>query len=345
MKIIHTADLHLDSSLQRVKNSNERRSELLRALRNLADFADNNGVSAVVVAGDLFDVTPSENTVCSVAEIICASKANWYVLRGNHSTLQPYDKLKAICPKVNFFGDEWTYYTLEDNVVICGRELGNNDAEQWNNVRLQSDKFNLMTLHGDVDSDVYGLIDGKKISALPINYLALGHRHGYAQHKFGKVVACYSGVLEARGFDEPWQTGFVLIDTSTGEHRFVAQSIRRVLTFTVDVTGVTSDVALENKINDVLADENARNYVNLVLVGQLAQGLNVDLATKSAEEKFYSLRIDDQTKPCYDLQQISQEVSLRGEFVKLALQINDEKLRNDVIRLGLSALEGELKCK
>ena len=61
MKIIHTADVHLDSPLAGVADGKLRRRELLRALSNVAEYAKNNGVQAVIVAGDLFD----ENSVSS----------------------------------------------------------------------------------------------------------------------------------------------------------------------------------------------------------------------------------------------------------------------------------------
>ena len=46
MKIIHTADIHLDSPLSQVGDSAVRRHELLRAVADMAEYADNNGVAA-----------------------------------------------------------------------------------------------------------------------------------------------------------------------------------------------------------------------------------------------------------------------------------------------------------
>ena len=55
MKIIHTADIHLDSPLTHAANRQKRRFELLQALSNLSEYANNNNVSAIIIAGDLFD--------------------------------------------------------------------------------------------------------------------------------------------------------------------------------------------------------------------------------------------------------------------------------------------------
>ena len=345
MKIIHTADIHLDSPLSGIRNSAERRLELLTALSNLNEYATNNGVAAIIVAGDLFDEKfTADQTVRSVADVVRNSKATWFVLKGNHGGSAPYDKLRKLCPEINFFEDEWTVYT-QGGVTICGRELGRDDPEQWAKLSLDKSAYNVLVLHGDVDDPSYGLIDKKAIAASGANYVALGHRHAFCPHKFGAVKGCYSGVLEARGFDETAETGFVEIDTDTDKIKFVTQAIRRVVTVTVDVAGVTSDVALQNKIREAVAEVNPRNYLNLVLAGAVSEDLHVEMVARELlEGKFFALRIKDTTTLQLDVEKLSQEVSLRGEFVKLASEIEDERLREAVLKLGLSYLSGEVKA-
>ena len=344
MKIIHCADIHLDSPLIGVSDTALRRHELLVALMNLSEYANNNGVSAIIVAGDLFDdkfTTPQ--TVQSVADIVKASKATWFALRGNHGGSAPYDKLQQLCSEIRFFGDDWSYFNL-GNVTICGRELGNNDVEQWRNLSLDASRYNVLVLHGDVDDDSYGLLDKRAIANSGAKYVALGHRHAFAEHKFGAVRGCYSGVLEARGFDEAVDTGFVEIDTDTDKIRFVRQAVRSVVTKQIDVTNVTSDVALQRVIADAIADISPRNYLNVIFCGAVNDGLNIELVAKqSLERRFFALRIKDETTTKIDLQALAQEISLRGEFVKLAMEVKDGKLRDEIIKLGLSALNGEVE--
>ena len=343
MKIIHTADVHLDSPLVGVANAGLRRHELLLALRNLSEYANNNGVSAIIVAGDLFDdrfATPQ--TVQSVADIVKSSSATWFVLRGNHGGSAPYDKLQQLCPEVRFFGDDWAYYNLA-NVTICGRELGVSDVERWRELSLDSSRYNVVVLHGDVDDDSYGLIDKHVLANSGAKYIALGHRHAFAEHKFGSVRACYSGVPECRGFDEV-ASGFVEIDTDTDKVRFVQRAIRSVITKNIDITNITSDVALERAITDAIGDVSPRNYMNVVFSGTVSDGLHVEMVAKQAlEGRFFALRVKDETRTKVDLQKLSQEVSLRGEFVKLAMEVDDEQLRDEVIKLGLAALNGEVE--
>ena len=344
MKLIHTADIHLDSPLVGVKDATLRRRELLISLSNLSEYANNNGVSAIIVAGDLFDGnSATQQTIQSVADVVSSSSATWFVLRGNHGGNAPYDRLKQLCPKIRFFGDDWTYYDL-GNVTVCGRELGRNDVEQWKSLSLNANRYNVVVLHGDVDDDGYGVIDKRILSSCGANYVALGHRHGFSEHKFGRVRACYSGALETRGFDECADTGFVEIDTDADKIRFVRQAIRSVVTKKVDVTNLASDVAAERAITDVIADVSPRNYLNLVFCGAACDGLHLEMVAKQLlEDRFFALRVKDETTAQVDLQSLAQEISLRGEFVKLAMEIQDEKLRDEVVKLGLAALSGEVE--
>ncbi len=343
MKIIHTADIHLDSPLSQVGDSAVRRHELLRAVADMAQYADNNGVTAIIIAGDLFDGEyVSAQTLQSVADIVNASKAQWFVLKGNHGSAEPYLKLKKLAPRINFFGKDWTYFNF-DGVTICGRELGGNDREQYASLSLPSNCFNIVVLHGDVEDDCYGLIDLKSLAQSGVNYAALGHRHAFAGYKVGNMQACYSGVLESRGFDEPSKSGFVLIDTADKQIKFVEQYIRRIERIKVDVTNVSSDIALENKIADAVNELSKRNYLDVVFVGELQSGLHLEIAANNVlQNRFFALRTTNQTVIPYNIPELTAEVSLRGEFVKLALQLEDEALRTDVLKYGLKVLGGDV---
>ncbi|MCH5159560.1 MAG: metallophosphoesterase [Clostridiales bacterium] len=345
MKIIHTADIHLDSPLAGVNNSTTRRHELLTALSNLNEYASNNGVEAIIVAGDLFDEKfTTEQTIRSVADIVKSGKASWFVLRGNHGGAQAYEKLRKLCPEINFFDDSWTKYK-HGNVVICGRELGTNDQEEWATLSLDKTSYNVLVLHGDVDDPAYGLIDKKSIAQSGAKYVALGHRHAFCPLKFGSVKGCYCGVLEARGFDETAETGFVEIDTDADKINFVTQAVRKVVTVTVDISGVTSDIALQNKIQNAVAEVSPRNYLNLILTGEAREDLHVEMVARELlDGRFFALRIKDATVLSIDIDKLSQEVSLRGEFVKLAGEIEDERLREAVLKMGLTYLSGEVKA-
>ena len=58
MKWIHCADLHLGSRVETnltAEKARERKAQLLQTFGRLTDFAAENGVRAVLLAGDVFD--------------------------------------------------------------------------------------------------------------------------------------------------------------------------------------------------------------------------------------------------------------------------------------------------
>ena len=57
MKFIHCADLHIDSKIKTLPSdkSKIRREEIIRTFERLTDYAAENGVTAVIIAGDMFD--------------------------------------------------------------------------------------------------------------------------------------------------------------------------------------------------------------------------------------------------------------------------------------------------
>ena len=58
MRIIHTADLHLESSLLRLtpEQARERKAELYMAFDRMVDEAVRLGARLFIIAGDLFDI-------------------------------------------------------------------------------------------------------------------------------------------------------------------------------------------------------------------------------------------------------------------------------------------------
>ena len=58
MKIIHCADIHLDSKMSAnltKEKARERKTELLTTFQNMVAYGAEQGVAAIIIAGDLFD--------------------------------------------------------------------------------------------------------------------------------------------------------------------------------------------------------------------------------------------------------------------------------------------------
>ena len=124
MKIIHCADLHLDSKLTSnlsKEQAKERKNEILRTFTRMVDYAENNEVRAILIAGDLFDTRTISATARNlVRDTILAHPAiDFFYLKGNHERDGFVSKLEEIPENLKLFTDSWRAYPYGD-IVISG---------------------------------------------------------------------------------------------------------------------------------------------------------------------------------------------------------------------------------
>ena len=122
MKIIHTADLHLDSSLSTHLSSTkakERKKELLFSFERLISFAKAKDVKVIIIAGDMFDKKHISLSVKKqVFDLISdASEIEFLYLNGNHD--EENLNVNEIPNNLKLFSNTWKTYSYE-NVDISG---------------------------------------------------------------------------------------------------------------------------------------------------------------------------------------------------------------------------------
>ena len=89
MKLIHCADLHLDSKMETnlsKEKSRERKNEILITFERMVEYAKLNEVRAIIIAGDMFDksqITQKAKKIVKNA-IYSNPKIDFIYLKGNH---------------------------------------------------------------------------------------------------------------------------------------------------------------------------------------------------------------------------------------------------------------------
>ena len=212
MKIIHCADLHLDSNMTSNlsrEQAKQRKAELLATFERMIVYAKDNSVKAVIIAGDLYD---KKNISANARNVFLSAINNnpditFYYLRGNHDAESLFIDCDTIPDNIKMFNDSWTSYTIEapeDNSVITinGVELtADNSNVIYNSLVLDSNNYNIVTLHGQEamssSKDKTEVISLKELKNKAIDYLALGHIHSYKMEQLdSRGVYCYPGCLE-----------------------------------------------------------------------------------------------------------------------------------------------------
>lgn len=362
MKIIHCADIHLDSrmsaNLTREK-ARERRTELLATFQNMVAYGVSHGVDAILIAGDLFDTKNVSATARNVVRDLIQGNPGiaFYYLQGNHDEGSFVGGLAEIPENLHLFGDSWTSYHLSKKVCITGVELHpENSGSIYHTLSLDTDQINIVTLHGqESEYSAKDKAESIHLTALKnkgIDYLALGHIHGYKKERLdGRGVYCYPGCLEGRGFDECGEHGFVelSVDEAAGtvESRFVPFASRNLYTIPVDITGCVSTMEILERMKE---ETDAGNYPEKSLVKYELTG-KVDVESEKETDfllhqfssRFYFVKIKDSSKYLVDYASFAKDVSLKGEFIRTVMGSDGltEEEKTAVIHYGLQALAGE----
>lgn len=360
MKIIHCADLHLDSKMTAnlsKEQAKERKMEVLRTFSRMVEYAVKNDVSVIMIAGDMFDTRNVSATVRNFVRdvIVNHPKIDFLYLKGNHDNDNFLSKMEEIPDNLCLFGDKWSTYTY-GKVAITGLELNKeNSLTAYNTLVLSHEAYNIVMLHGQLaeykSRNKAEVISLDELRNKNIDYLALGHVHSFIIDKLdARGVYCYSGCLDGRGFDECGSKGFVLLDIDPEKHTatstFMPISSRVLYTIPVDITGVETTQEAAFRMEAVIRENKyaSTSLVKFVLKGEV--GVECELETDLLEEQFadyfYFCKVYDETKIKVNYQEYEKDASLKGEFVRLVSKSDlSEEEKAMVIRTGILALQGE----
>ncbi len=239
MKILHCADIHLNARMETHLNkekARERQQEILDTFLRMIQWAGEQGVEAVLIAGDLFDTRrvnkTSRRTIYEAMRDL--PEIAFYYLRGNHDQ-NGMEEDEENCPEnLHFFRSHWTEYVLAEQdgrrLMLYGAEFtGDNTEELHSSLMLGTEDCNIVMLHGQLQEHGGTLkeecISLSRLKNRGIDYLALGHIHKGEDGRIDERGSwCYPGCLEGRGFDECGPHGFVLLNVDLNTRRITAGS-------------------------------------------------------------------------------------------------------------------------
>lgn len=353
MKILHCADLHLDSPMEThlsADKAQKRNQEVLDTFRRMTQYAAQNGVRLVLIAGDFFD---GHRTKKRTAEIVldamrATPAVDYLYLTGNHDDRNTVFWGRDLPENLRLFSDQWQTLVYED-VAISGIEMTDGNAETlYDNIPVRQGCKNIVMLHGQVGTaSGVDKVNLKLLKNRGIDYLALGHIHSYQCEQLDENgLWCYCGCPEGRGFDECGPKGFVLLDTDAAclAPAFVPFCTRQLHRVPVDVTGCRTVSDACNAIRSASAGISAGDMVEFILTGSVDTGADLSrqyLQNMIAQDFFFS-KIKVETRLAIDPRDYANDVSLKGEFIRLVLGSSaSEDEKAELIRVGLEALAGE----
>jgi len=323
MRILHAADLHLDSPFASLNDEKAklRRQESRQVLCKLAQLADERNVDMVLLSGDLFDGdNVYRETVEELTGMLESIRCPVFITPGNHDFYRPRSPYtKMLFPEhVHLFAaPEIRAVALQDCIVYGAAFWEEQEPEgflQGFQV-FEDDRLHIMCIHGDLNGGPYNPMTKQQIAQSGLDYLALGHIHTYSGlQREGKTFYAYPGCSEGRGFDETGEKGCLLLDVEKGsvQAEFIPLSMRRYEICTVDITGKDA----WQVISEALAVYREQDVVRLVLCGEWETPVDVSGLAQRYSERFFGFEVIDQTRKGEDIWSRAGEDSLRGLFLQ-----------------------------
>lgn len=356
MRFLHFADLHLDAPFAwaRPETARLRRRNRRESLTRIVQLAEEERVDAVLCAGDLFEherFTP--DTVAFLRESFARTDRPIYLAPGNHdwySGRSPYS-LVEWSPNVHLFTEPTLVpVELADGLTLWGaahRAPANTDGF-FAGFLPDRGGVHLALAHASERSalpfqesgkELHAPFDAAELETAGIAHAFLGHYHVARD----RDRYTYPGNPDPLTFGESDGRGAVLATvaddgTLTRERRSVAVSQVHDLVVTLDGCHHVDDVVQRV----AMAITGLSGSVRLTLSGEVPAELPVDpRALIPLGEHLDGLVIrTNQLLPAYDLEAISSEATVRGQFARDAQLIADDDRRRKVLVTGLRALEG-----
>ena len=352
MKLLHAADLHLDSPFSGLSPDQAalRRREQRMLLTALSEECRKRGCDLLLLAGDLFD---GKHVYRDTLDALCAALADCgaevLIAPGNHDCCDGESPYRSVhWPENVHIFKEQTISAVDFPALGCRVYGAGFNAEHCGSLlegfRAADDGLiNLMVLHGDASgASDYNPVTPEQLAASGLRYLALGHVHKGGQRRVGDTLAAWPGCIMGRGFDEPGEKGVYAVELTGGECRieFVPMHARRYELLEVPA----GDDPLQS-ILTALPEDTSRDVYRIILTGE-APAPDLAALHEALAPRFFALELRDRTQPPLELWQAADEDTLKGQFLtRMRQRYADapEAERETVLlalRCGLALLEG-----
>ncbi len=365
LKILHTGDLHLDSPLSSLDFSlaEKARDEHRKVFEKMMQYAIQEDVDIILIAGDLFD---SKYVTATTKELVIKLFRDFakpiVIAPGNHDpySLVPLYKSGELPENVRVFsGEELTKFDFDElDVSVFGYafvtpSLEHSPLAEYS-MGLGKNPIRLLLAHAEVGAPLskYAPITVADIERFDFSYAALGHIHNPPVINSQRTLINYCGFLFGRSFDEIGEGGAYIVTLDEGKtdatrvvfsnHAFVREEL--------DVSGACELAEISKKITDFINEKGYGENISLrlTLVGTVNIELNIN--TKTLEKnrgELSALEIKDRTTPVPNSDFLLRDPSLMGEVYRTLLpkleseDIEERKCAAKALSIAISVLNGQ----
>jgi len=259
MRIVHAADIHLDSPLRGLSRlsdddvARQLRQASRRALENLVQLVVGERAQALVLAGDIYDGDwPDYATGRFFAQqmgVLHDHGIPVFMAAGNHDAESQITRTLTLPPNVSVLSTQQPESVVSDDLGLVVHGQGFATRAVTENLVLAYPAHvpglvNIGILHTAVTGAEghanYAPCSPEDLERTEYDYFALGHVHKGRVVNEGHHVAAFSGNLQGRHPKETGPKGALLVDVEPGGRAAlqpVALDVARWVSVEVDATG------------------------------------------------------------------------------------------------------------
>lgn len=357
MRFVHIADMHFDAPFTSLNSKeglgDKRRLEQRNAFKRVIEYIKENKIEYLLIAGDLYEHEyVKKSTIDYIARLLAEiPETKIFISPGNHD---PY--IKNSYYDTYDFGDNVYIFTNsnieryeDENVNIYGmafNEFYMNTSPLENIVLPYSNKPSILLSHCDLNGSKdaegfsYNPILESKLNSIGFDYCAIGHVHKSNLNNKNRIY--YPGSTISLGFDELGNHGMIVGEVTKDKFNktFIELDERNFEEFEISVDELQSKEDLLQKILSYRYSE--MTMYKIILIGKRNFEINTRDILK-ALSKTNILKVKDETKLDYDLEELSKQNNLKGIFIKEVLEMYKQGLctmeeYQKAIEIGLEAM-------
>lgn len=377
IRIVHAADLHLDSGFCGSRlglAARLRAEELKESFLRLVDLCQRGQADLLLIAGDLFETCfVRKSTVKMVAEALAGlDRTGVYISPGNHDPWLSgsYYRSQPWPDNVHIFGPRWETVELPElGAAIHGWGFDRYEVREPVLRRFKvpdPSAINIVLLHGTFGPEgaasQYLPVSLSDIEACGADYVALGHVHkaDLIRSRGRFLRAAYPGSLESLDFGSSPEHGVLVgtLDKIGADLTLEKIGVRDHRSLEVDLTGIESPDEAAARILGVAGEgERLRDLFRLTLSGRVDPELDLDaeILRERLSREFFFLDLINETRPDHDYDRLVRENSVRGIFVRRIVdrlrtaggegREEEARILQDALRIGLDAFGGRIHLR
>lgn len=326
MKILHSADWHLDAPMSGFSPEITRtlQQESRKIPEKIVHLCKAEACDLLLLAGDLFDGAASPDTVRSVQNALAGLDIPVVISPGNHDychpgspyLTEPWPENVYIFKKAQI--ESFALPSLNCRIYGAGYEAMDCPGLLKRFRAEGEERFHIGVFHADATTaSTYFPVTRHQIQESGLDYVALGHIHKQGSLTAGDALCLWPGCPMGRGFDELGEKGVIITTLDDGKQsRFVPLDTPRFFDETISI----SDDA-ESSLTAYLPAIHSDDFYRVTLTGYSAA---IDMAALTDRfSHIPNLVIRDETLPEPDLWSDIDTDTLEGMVFAQLKEVTD----------------------